>query len=182
MKVSAEDVRFQICCAMGDILMKLHTDCAPITCENFCAYVRGGLLANARFFRILGSKNQVSTPYPIAVVQGGLPYDPALGYQPARGLGPIVHETTAMTGLRHLEGTVSMARFGPGETYGSFFICVGEQRELDAGGHRFPDGLGAAAFGHILDGWNVIQALSEAAETTEFLAHPIAITSIHRVE
>jgi peptidyl-prolyl cis-trans isomerase A (cyclophilin A) len=75
-----------------------------------------------------------------------------------------------------------MARFAPGQTYGSFCICVGDQPELDYGGRRFADGLGAATFGKVIGGGEVIQALSDAAEDAEFLFAPIVITAIERVD
>jgi peptidyl-prolyl cis-trans isomerase A (cyclophilin A) len=56
------------------------------------------------------------------------------------------HETTAMTGLRHRKGTVSLARFAPGAVYHSWFVCMRDEPGLDAGGLRHPDGQGFAAF------------------------------------
>jgi peptidyl-prolyl cis-trans isomerase A (cyclophilin A) len=172
---------FRVCCLNKEILLKVHLDRAPATGTNFCDYVRLGLLKDSTFFRILGPRNQRGQPYPVCVIQGGVPYSPRIGYEPFKGLGPIRHETTSMTGLRHRDGTVTMARFGPGQTYGSFCICVGDQPHLDYGGGRFADGQGAAAFGEVIGGTEVIQALSDAIEESEFVSAPIVITSIEPV-
>jgi peptidyl-prolyl cis-trans isomerase A (cyclophilin A) len=173
---------FRVCWLNNEILLKVHLDRAPITGANFCDYVRLGLLKDATFFRILGPRNQGDQQYPVSAIQGGLSYSPQIGYEPSKGLGPIRHETTAMTGLRHRDGTVSMARFGPGETYGSFCICVGDQPELDYGGRRIADGQGAAAFGEVIGGRKMVQSLNNVAENAEFISAPIVITLIQRID
>ncbi|MFX6040711.1 peptidylprolyl isomerase, partial [Acinetobacter baumannii] len=71
----------------------------------------------------------------------------------------IAHETTKQTGLRHRDGTVSMARGAPGTATAEFFICLGDQPELDFGGRRNPDGQGFAAFGQVVQGMGVVRAL-----------------------
>ena len=75
-----------------------------------------------------------------------------------------------MTGLRHRDGTVSMARDEPGTATSSFFICIGRQPELDFGGRRNPDGQGFAAFGRVVKGMDVvrrIQRLEADGQTPE---------------
>src|SRR5580698_5428208 len=84
---------FRVCCLNQEILLKVHLDRAPATGTNFCDYVRLGLLKDATFFRILGPRNQRGQPYPVGVIQGGVPYSPRIGYEPSKGLGPIRHET-----------------------------------------------------------------------------------------
>lgn len=53
---------------------------------------------------------------------------------------PITHETTYVSGLLHIDGTLSMARTAPGTATTEIFICIGNQPELDFGGKRNPDG------------------------------------------
>jgi peptidyl-prolyl cis-trans isomerase A (cyclophilin A) len=74
-------------------------------------------------------------------------------------LPPIQQETTAQTGLKHLDGTISMARLEPGSATSEFFICVGDQPELDFGGKRYADGQGFAAFGRVTQGMEVVRAI-----------------------
>jgi hypothetical protein len=89
----------------------------------------------------------------IEVVQGGLTDD-------SKFLDPIAHEPTNRTGLRHRNGTISIARDGVGTgTAGAFFICIGDQPELDFGGKRNPDGQGFAAFGHVTSGTKLIREI-----------------------
>ena len=109
---------------------------------------------------------------PIEVVQGGLTSDAA---QP---LPAVPHESTSDTGLSHLQWTVSTAREAPGATYGSFFICLRDEPELDFGGARHPDGQGFAAFGRVVDGHETVLGVVERRESSEFLASPVPITRV----
>ncbi len=70
-----------------------------------------------------------------------------------------------MTGVRHTDGTVSMARGEPGTAVSDFFICIGDQPELDFGGRRRADGQGFAAFGHVIAGRDVVRAIQQAPVT-----------------
>jgi len=94
---------------------------------------------------------------------------------------PIAHETTRQTGLRHLDGTVSMARAQPGTANSEFFVCVGDQPALDFGGGRQPDGQGFAAFGRVVEGMDVIRAVHARGEADQYLAQPIRVLSVRRV-
>ena len=75
-------------------------------------------------------------------------------------LDPITHEPTSLTGLRHRNGTISIARDAVGTgTAGAFFVCIGDQPALDFGGKRNPDGQGFAAFGHVTNGMRLIREI-----------------------
>ena len=65
---------------------------------------------------------------------------------------PIPLERTRDTGLRHVDGAISVARDGPDTARDQFFLCIGEQPELDFGGKHNPDGLGFAVFGRVVKG------------------------------
>ncbi len=112
----------------GVLQLLLFADKAPITVRNFLNYTERQLFDNSSFFRIV---NELNAEQPeddnaaIQVVQGGLPPEHS------SLLPPIAHETTAETGLLHLDGTISMARFAPGSADGSFFFCIGDQPELN---------------------------------------------------
>ena len=84
----------------------------------------------------------------IDVVQAG----PTRRHGDGRSFPPIALERTSDTGLRHVDGAISMARDGPDTATSDFFICVGDQPELDFGGKRNPDGQGFAAFGRVVEG------------------------------
>ena len=66
---------------------------------------------------------------------------------------PIPLERTSVTGLKHFDGAVSMARTGPDTATASFSIVIGDQPEMDFGGRRNPDGQGFAVFGRVVEGW-----------------------------
>ena len=113
----------------------------------------------------------IRTEHPIEVLQGGLKdTDP----QP---IAPIEHECTRQTGLLHKKWTLSTARFAPGETYGSFFVCMRDEPVLDRGGERHPDGLGFAAFGAVVRGFTTLEAIFARQEPDEFMKNEIGIRS-----
>jgi peptidyl-prolyl cis-trans isomerase A (cyclophilin A) len=87
------------------------------------------------------------------LIEGGLQNDPA------KLLPPIAHESTLTTGLRHVDGTVSMARYGVGTATADFFICIGPAPYLDADPSRPGDNAGYAAFGQVVEGMGVVRAI-----------------------
>src|SRR6185369_5276819 len=89
-------------------------------------------------------------------------------------------ERTGLTGLKHLDGTLSMARDGPDTATADFFICIGAQPELDFGGKRNPDGQGFAAFGRVVKGMDVVKAIQAASEDRQTLKPPVKILSVTR--
>jgi peptidyl-prolyl cis-trans isomerase A (cyclophilin A) len=93
---------------------------------------------------------------------------------------PIAIERTDVTGLRHRDGTLSMARGGPNSATSSFFICIGDQPELDFGGKRNPDGQGFAAFGAVTGGMDVVRAIHASPANGQALTPPVRILNIAR--
>lgn len=53
-------------------------------------------------------------------------------FDPKRLLPPIRHEPTTLTGIRHVDGTISMARNAPGTATGDFFITLRPMTYMDA--------------------------------------------------
>lgn len=156
----------------GTIECEIFADRAPVTAAYFLDGVAQRLLDAATIFRIVGDQNEPGASAPIAVVQFGLRTDDP-------DIAPtILHETTAMTGLRHRRGTLSMARFAPGAVYHSAFLCVSDCPALDFGATRHPDGLGFAAFGQITSGLDVLDQLHNFAETQDYLRRPIPLDRI----
>ncbi len=159
---------------LGDIRIEVDAARAPVTAMNFLRYVDAGLYDGTTFFRAVTPANQPNDRIRIEVVQGG-------DVDPSRSFAPIPHETTAATGLRHGDGAVSMARDAPGTATSSFFICVGDQPELDFGGRRNPDGQGFAAFGRVLAGMDVVRAIQARPARGQALDPPVRILSARRV-
>jgi peptidyl-prolyl cis-trans isomerase A (cyclophilin A) len=164
--------------ALGAFVIAVDTERAPITVANYLAYVDQRALDGGAVYRIVTPANQPSdTPHKIEVVQWGMD----LPDDKAPPLPPIEHETTRQTGLLHRNGTVSMARSAPGTAASEYFICIGDQPELDFGGRRNPDGQGFAAFGQVVEGMAVVQAIYRKAQAEQYLKPPIVVRSVRRV-
>lgn len=162
----------------GGLVLGIDETRAPLTAANFLAYVDGGHLQAATIYRIVTLANQApGTLHPIEVIQFG---SPAPGEERAPPLPPVPHEPTSSSGLRHRHGTLSLARLSPGTGGHGFFICVGDQPELDEGGRRNPDGAGFAAFGRVVQGLETLQRLHGRAEAAEYMQAPIGIIGIRR--
>ena len=163
--------------SLGNIEAELDSVHAPISVRNFLAYVDSGGYANGRFHRTVRADNQPNNPVKITVIQAG--QDPV---RRAEGFPPIELERTSVTGLHHVDGTLSMARAGVNTATSDFFICLGAQPELDFGGRRNADGQGFAAFGQVTKGMDVVRAINAApADAGQRLTPPIVITRIRRV-
>jgi peptidyl-prolyl cis-trans isomerase A (cyclophilin A) len=162
--------RVRIETELGDIEIELLEQQAAASASYFLADVRAGRYDGSSFFRIVTLSNQSAEKHRrIAVIQGGLRHE-------REDLPPVIpHETTAMTGVKHLKGTISLARFAPGAVYHSFFICLRDEPVLDLGGARHPDGQGFAAFGRVVEGFDVVQRIYARAEEAEYLKNEIAI-------
>ena len=145
---------------LGNIEIQINTGHAPITAANFLRYVDSGFYNGGEFHRAVRPDNEIRKDAPIQVVQARI--------NPARlneAFPPIPIETTDVTGLKHLDGTVSMARDvtltrpGPNTATNQFFICIGDQPSLNREGNRSPDHMGFAAFGRVIEGMNVVRQI-----------------------
>ncbi|MCX6224015.1 MAG: peptidylprolyl isomerase [Bacteroidia bacterium] len=137
----------------GNITVELYVDKAPITAGNFLKIVKEHVLDGGSFYRTVRGSND-SNPVGIEVLQGGIQ-----GRDTVPDIKPIAHETTNVTGIKHLDGVISMARTTPGSAKTEFFICMDDQPELDFGGRRNPDGQGFAAFGKVIDGAKLVREI-----------------------
>jgi len=173
-----QDIQIEMRTDCGDMVIALYPQAAPATVENFLNYLDAGAFVGTSFFRIVNETHpQTGAAAKINVIQGGPLFDRS-GHDPALQLFPLPHEPTSQTGLRHRHGALAMGRFAQGQSYGGFYISVGDQPELDAGGKRFPDGQGGAVFGQVVDGLEVIDALMAHAGENEFTDTPVAILSV----
>jgi len=172
--------RVVITTAQGTITVELAADKAPITAANFLKYVDRKLFDGATFYRASKPPGQAANDY--GTIQGGLQNDPK------RVLPPIAHESTLKTGLKHTDGTISMGRHAPGTAQADWFICIGDMSYLDAD-PKDPKNPGFAAFGHVVDGMPVAQAIlgmptdpnaGVGAMKGEMLLKPVRILSIRR--
>ena len=172
---AAENPRVLIRTEKGDIVVDVDLARAPLTAANFLRYVDAGLYDGSTFHRAVTLANQPGSAVRIEVIQGGELAD-------GKTFSPIAHETTAMTGLRHFDGAISMARDKPGTATSSFFLCINDQPELDFGGKRNPDGQGFAAFGRVVRGMDVVRAIQALPARGQQLSPPVKIISVRRID
>jgi peptidyl-prolyl cis-trans isomerase A (cyclophilin A) len=125
----------------GTIVVELETKRAPITAANFLHYVDAHRLEGTYFYRAARAKSNPRR----GLIQGGVDHNMP------KTFFAIKHEPTNVTGLKHVDGTISMARNDPGTAMGDFFITVGPAPGLDAS----PGYAGYAAFGHVVRGMDV---------------------------
>lgn len=163
---------------MGDITIEIFTNKAPITSANFLAYVDSNRYGNlSYFYRVVRLDNQPNKPIKIEVIQGGFKDDSIIE---KHQYTPIKHETTRETGILHKDGVISMARGPVGTASSEFFICIGDQPELDYGGKRNPDEQGFAAFGKVVKGMEIVRQIQQLKDSDQYLLKPIRILSIKR--
>src|SRR5580765_5086448 len=163
----------------GNIAVAIDGAHAPVSAANFLRYVDAKMYDGGRFHRAVRLDNQVRKDVLIEVIQGGR--DPEKG-KTEKGFGPIALERTSVTGLKHVDGAISMARGATADSASSdFFLCVGAQPSLDFGGGRAADGQGFAAFGRVTSGMDVVRKIQTGAtNNSEALLAPVVIARIHR--
>lgn len=162
----------------GPIVVELEARKAPLTTANFLRYVDAHAYDGGTFFRAARTEG--------APKEGTIVGAPAAKVRP---FPPITHESTTKTGLKHLNGTISLGRFDPGTATNNFFICVGDQPYLDAHPGEPGDNLGYAAFGRVVSGMPVVEkilSLPTNGETKfkdqrgQWLKPPVPIVGMRR--
>jgi peptidyl-prolyl cis-trans isomerase A (cyclophilin A) len=175
--VPADDpkpVRVLIQTEAGDVEVELDAAKAPNTVANFLTYVDAKHYDGGQFHRTVTPDNQPDNKVKIEVIQAGI------NPQKKDPFPPIKLERTRDTGLKHKDGTISMARDGPDTATSDFFICIGDQPELDFGGKRNPDGQGFAAFGRVVKGMDVVKKIQRSPADSQTLKPPVKILKITR--
>jgi len=170
-------VRVTLQTTEGPIVLELEKERAPITTANFLRYVDQKRFDGISFYRAA----KMADDY--GLVQAGLSNDPRKMFP------PIAHEPTTKTGLTHVSGTISMARNAPNTASGDFFIIVGDMPSLDAHPDQPGDNLGFAAFGHVVEGMDIVRhmldepksaTLGEGVMRGQMLEAPVRIVSARR--
>ena len=135
--------------SMGTITIELDVAKAPVTVENFLAYVDSGHYDGTIFHRVI----------PGFVIQGG---GMVSGMQQKKTASPIQNE--ADNGLKNLTGTICMARTNdPHSATSQFFINLKDNTFLDHK-DKSPEGWGYAVFGRVTLGMDVVEQIA-AVET-----------------
>jgi cyclophilin family peptidyl-prolyl cis-trans isomerase len=152
--------------SLGDITLELDPVSAPITTENFLAYVTTGHFNDTIFHRVI----------PDFMIQGG-GFTKDMHQKPTNA--PIVNE--ADNGLKNRRGTVAMARTpDPHSATAQFFVNLKDNVFLDYTA-RTPQGWGYAVFGKVVEGMDVVDRIA-MVETGSHGSHrdvpvePVVIT------
>ncbi|MBI3015505.1 MAG: peptidyl-prolyl cis-trans isomerase [Candidatus Tectomicrobia bacterium] len=133
---------------MGDIILDLDAEKAPVTVENFLGYVADGFFDGTIFHRVIKD----------FMIQGG-GFTPTMGEKKTK----LSIKNEAGNGLKNGKGTIAMARTQVVDSATSqFFINVADNDFLD---HRdkTPNGFGYAVFGKVREGLEVVEAISKVA-------------------
>lgn len=138
---------------VGEIAIELDVARAPVTAAHFKALILQGWLEGGHFYRTVHKAVTPGHLPTIDVLQGGL------GFFPERDVPSVMHEPTDRTGLRHVEGTVSLARGADKPATGEFFICLGAFPVLDAGTLEGAGAAGFSAFGQVVRGMDVVRKI-----------------------
>ncbi|MBI3406610.1 MAG: peptidylprolyl isomerase [Acidobacteria bacterium] len=182
-ETATDKVLVAIVTEAGTIEVELDAKHAPVTVANFLRYMDAAYYDGGRFHRTvkLHPDNQPNNVVKIEVIQAGPRGDPNVPASERKdSFPPIALERTNKTGILHKDGVISMARLEPDTATGDFFICVGDQPELDFGGKRNPDGQGFAAFGRVVQGMDVVRKIHQSSVEAQRLTPPVKILSIRR--
>ena len=166
-------VRVRLTTSTGAIVLALDARRAPATTANFLAYVDDRRFDGVSFYRAARSRLAPGFGF----VQGGIRTDAR------RILPPFAHEPTTKTGIRHLDGTISMARrMEPNSAGGNFFITIGPIPAMDAK----PGYPGYAAFGHVVSGMAVVKRIlalpTGGGMGGQLLLRPVTLISARRLD
>jgi peptidyl-prolyl cis-trans isomerase B (cyclophilin B) len=130
--------------SLGIITLQLDAEKAPISVNNFLAYVNSGFYSNTVFHRVI----------PNFMIQGG-------GFEPGMKQKPVkaAIQNEAANGLKNDVYTIAMARTGdPHSATAQFFINTTNNNFLNYPGQ---DGWGYCVFGKVVEGSEVVDAIGK---------------------
>jgi peptidyl-prolyl cis-trans isomerase A (cyclophilin A) len=171
-------VRVRLETEAGPVLLALDHKKAPVTAANFVRYAEQKRFDGTYFYRAARTKGATERGF----VQGGI------RHSARRAFPPIEHEPTTKTGLRHVDGAVSMARAAPSGAMGDFFIIVGgAMPKMDARGGE----PGFAVFGRVEEGMDTVRRILAAPTVAnagrgpmrgQMIEKPVRIVAARRVD
>jgi peptidyl-prolyl cis-trans isomerase A (cyclophilin A) len=144
--VRAEDptTQVRVTTSMGEFVIEVRNDRAPLTAANFLRYVREGFYNNTLFHRVIAN----------FVIQGGGHDAATLNLKPA-------HESVfneSGDGLQNKRGTVGLARGdSPHSGNAQFYVNLVDNPDLDP----VPTRWGYAVFGRVVQGMDVIDRIGD---------------------
>jgi peptidyl-prolyl cis-trans isomerase B (cyclophilin B) len=142
---------------LGDIVIELFTDSAPVASQNFINLAEAGFYEGVGFHRII----------PGFMIQGGDPQGDGTG-----GPGYTIPDEPVVG--EYNRGMVAMARTQQPNSQGSqFFILVADAPHLEGGGY--------VIFGEVLEGMDVADDIVEGETTgpaNDLALDPVRMTSV----
>lgn len=148
---------------IGDMMIELYPEKAPLTVENFLTYVNSGFYNGTIFHRALPN---------FMIQTGGFTWD----FQKKKTLPEISNESVG--GLRNLYGTLAMARTNdPDSADSQFFINVKTNPHLDAE----KDKPGYTVFGKVIEGMDVAIRISRLPQGAHGKSFPNAPNQTVRI-
>ena len=133
---------------LGEIIIQLNTEKAPVSSANFLTYVNEGFYNGTIFHRII----------PDFMAQGG-GFDTSFNQKAVHA--PIKNE--ANNGLADNRGTLAMARTNdPNSATAQFFINLKDNSFLNHTSQT-SSGWGYAVFGEVIEGMDVVDAMAKQA-------------------
>ena len=164
--------------SLGRIVVALDRTHAPVTTANFLHYVDTHRLDGETIYRAMHVPGGKAGD---GLIQGGVRSDARKLYP------PIAHEPTGQTGIKNVAGAIAMANGGPGTAKADFFILTSDMPALDASATD----PGFAAFGHVVEGMDVVKAILDAPVSAtkgegpmkgQMLDPPVKIIKVARVK
>lgn len=167
----AENTRVTMSTTQGNIIIELDSERAPQTVRNFLQYVDDGFYSNTLFHRVIEG----------FMIQGG-GFTPDYQRKPTRQ--PVSNE--AYNGLQNTRYTIAMARTNaPHSATSQFFINTENNRNLNHT-NTSQRGWGYAVFGRVVDGKDVVDAISQVRTSSggpfsrDAPVEPVVILSVER--
>jgi cyclophilin family peptidyl-prolyl cis-trans isomerase len=167
-KQTSENPVVLISTSAGDFSAEIFADKAPVSADNFLAYVKEGFFDGLIFHRVIQR----------FMIQGG-GFDKDMKQKNARG--QIKNE--AGNGLKNTTGTLAMARTNVVDSATcQFFINLNDNDFLDHRNNN-PDGYGYAVFGKVTNGMDIVQKIEKVKTGGKGLhqdvpVEPVVIQSI----
>jgi len=145
-KMTDTQTKVKLTTSLGEIIIQLNTEKAPVSSANFLAYVNEGFYNGTVFHRVI----------PGFMAQGG-GFDTAFTQKSVHA--PIKNE--ANNGLVNSRGTLAMARTpDPDSATAQFFINYKDNSFLNYTSPT-PNGWGYAVFGEVVEGMDVVDAMAK---------------------
>lgn len=136
--------------SMGDIVIELDADKAPVSTDNFMTYVDEKFYNGLIFHRVISN----------FMIQGG-----GFTKDMVKKSGHPEIENEANNGLSNKRGTIAMARTSAiNSATSQFFINVKDNASLD---YRGPNQFGYAVFGHVIEGMDVVDEIRSVQTATK---------------